>query len=90
MLTPELMISNSPPALPAKGYSILENGDTMDNHVIEHCPKCGRELEWYATGPDSGHGEPLWTMPDGSKACGDCTGNGRTICGALKKLHDSR
>ncbi len=54
-----------------------------------HCPKCDRLLDWYGTA-ENGHGEGLWTMPDGSMACGVCSGMECTVGKVLHRLQDAR
>ena len=39
------------------------------------CENCGREPEWFPTGPKSGHSEPFWTSRSTGKpltVCAEC------------------
>ena len=61
----------------------------MENEIPRYyCPKCHRLLRWSGDARN-GHGEGLWTAPDGSQACGDCLGKA-SLGSELAKLNDAR
>lgn len=60
-----------------------------------NCPQCKREMAWYPSNrvgahPGDGHGEPLYTLADGRKACGDCANLPRTTGERLQQLAKQR